>query len=435
MDIRERQRRPAVDERRTPRRAAAVATHPVLALQQAVGNRAVTAMLQRYDAYEHAKEGDKAPGSRTVKVGTETLTSGEINALADLYGGPDDLMKADPKEVSALVALVRRQVAGGKVTESEWDKASNGRYNQLNLKNSPHFGPRNDKLIAPPAGVAAGPDNLSTFTRFYNDTVQAIQDAHAAPDEAKQRELMDRSTVTAGFAEHYILDAFSAGHLFNKDDFIAHLKANLDKLPPAKLTALFNSIAKGVLADKASHDLLDKYETVDRHYGFHPNFSREAAFQGLLEELYKDADGRQAVYSGLVKVVHDELSTRSAGGGLVGVEVENKHEKWVLSGDRTLDKSPDSQRIIEKTLETFRSIMTGYRGGGPRTINGAQDIGKVTDFFPKPTAASTTMIATLVDKVTDGTAAGTGTALVGILKGELPSILDALEARKKIKKA
>ena len=52
-------------------------------------------MIQRYDAFEHAKEGDRANGTRTT-VGGSTLTSGEIDALADLYGSPEDLIKADP---------------------------------------------------------------------------------------------------------------------------------------------------------------------------------------------------------------------------------------------------------------------------------------------------------------------------------------------------
>jgi hypothetical protein len=429
---------PHAERKDAPAPARAVPAAPpialVMRLQCGAGNAAVTRMLQRYDAFEHAGEGDHAKGSQKVKVGTETLTSGEINALADLYGSPADLMKADAKEVSALVALVRRQVAGGKVEESEWDAASGGRYNRLNLKNSPHFSPRNAAMIAPPPGGAAtGGDNLSTFTQFYTDTVGLIEQRNTESDAAKKQELQNKTIVTAGFAEHYLMDAFSAGHLFNKDDFIAALKANLDALPPAQLTALFNSIAKGVLADKTSHDLLDKYETVDRHYGFHPNFSREAAFQGLLEELYKDTDGRQAVYSGLVKVVHDELSTRKAG-TMVGVPVENAYEKWTLSGDRTLATSPDTQRIIDQALEQFRALMTAYRTA-PRTLpSPTADITKVTDFFPKPTAASVTMISDLVKKVTD---AGTGTiaSLIAILKAELPSILEALEARKKIRKA
>src|ERR1700754_4347645 len=54
-------------------------------LQRSAGNHATTALIQRYDAFEHAQEGDKAAGKRTLNVGGETLTSGEINALADLY--------------------------------------------------------------------------------------------------------------------------------------------------------------------------------------------------------------------------------------------------------------------------------------------------------------------------------------------------------------
>jgi hypothetical protein len=435
--LEEREREAAPDEHAAAApREQAPSVAMIARLQRSAGNHAVTALIQRYDAFEHAKEGDKAAGKRTLQVGGETLTSGEMNALADLYGTPDDLLKADPKEIKALVGLVRRQVAGGKVEEFEWDQASGGRYNQLNLKNSPHFSPRNTGIINPPAGAAApGPDNLTTFTRFYTDTVSAIQDSHNQSDAAKKKELQDRSTATGGFAEHYLMDAFSAGHLFNKDDFIAQLKANLDKLPATQLTALFNAIAKAVLADKPSHDLLDQYETIDTHYGFHPNFSREAAFQGLLEELYKDADGKQAVYSGLVKVVHDELSTRPAGGGLVGVEVENKFEKWILSGDRTLATSPDSQRIIEKALEQFRTIMQDYRAAPRSLASPTADIAKVTDFFPKPTASSVGTISALVTKATDATVAGTGGALVGVLKAELPSILEALEKRKKIRKA
>jgi hypothetical protein len=406
-------------------------------LQRSAGNAAVTRMLQRYEAGEHAKQGDHAAGSKTVKVGTESLTSGEVNALADLYGSPDDLIKADPAELSAVVALVRRQVAGGSVPEAEWDKATGGRYTKLNLKNSPHFGPRNPALVAPPAGVAAGEDNRSKFLAYFAETVDHAQRAFepaAQADPAKAKELLDHATISAGFAEHYLMDAFSAGHLFNKDDFMAKLKTNLDALPKDKLAGLFDTVAKGVLADKASKDLLDKFETVDTHYGFHPNFSRDAALKGLLEKLYADPDGRQAMYSGLVKVVHDDLSTRDAGGGLVGVEVENATEKWVLSGDKTLDKSPKTQLIIDQALEQFRQLIAPYRAGHGAPASGAPNADKVTAFFPRPTAASATMIADLITKVTDP-ARETGKSLIAILKAELPAVLEQLVARKLIRRA
>jgi hypothetical protein len=80
----------------------------ILRLHALAGNQAVANLLQgahgplplqRYDAFEHATEGDKAAGSRKVTVGAGELpggtriggvelTSGEMNALADLYGNP-----------------------------------------------------------------------------------------------------------------------------------------------------------------------------------------------------------------------------------------------------------------------------------------------------------------------------------------------------------
>lgn len=431
--------RPRRDAGRHGRRRAAA---PVEVVLRGAGNAAVSRMLQRYEAGEHAKQGDKTPGSQKVTIGGETLTSGEINALADLYGGPDELLKANPAEVKAVVALVRRQAAGGTVLESEWDKATGGRYTQLNLKNSPHFAPRDAAIIKPIGGTPAGPDHRAKFLELYAETIRRAQLAFdpsgtgicpvVEPDAAHKKKMLDEAAVVAGFAEHYIMDAFSAGHLFNKDDFIAQLKQNLDALPPAKLTALFKTVAKGVLADPASKKLLGEYEPAGKLIA--PNLDKEFVFQALLEQLYADPEGRQAVYSALVKVVHDELSTRAAGGGLVGVEVENKFEKWVLSGDKTLDKSPKTQEVIGKAIEQFRKLVEPYRAGIKTRPNPTPDADKVLDFFPRPTPASVKLISDLVTKVVD---AGTGTtdALVSILKAELPSILDALVAKKKIKKA
>jgi hypothetical protein len=431
--------RPRRDAMRPGRRRAAA---PVEVLLRGAGNAAVSRMLQRYEAGEHATQGDKTPGSQKVTIGGETLTSGEINALADLYGSPDELMKANPAEVKAVVALVRRQASGGKVSEAEWDKATGGRYTQLNLKNSPHFAPRDPAIIKPLPGAPAGPDHRAKFLELYAETIRRAQLAFdpsgtgvcpvVEPDAAHKKKMLDQAAVVAGFAEHYIMDAFSAGHLFNKDDFIAQLKENLDKLPPAKVTALFKTVAQGVLADAGSKKLLGTYEPTGMTIA--PNLDKEFVFKGLLEKMYADPEGKQAVYSALVKVVHDELSTRAAGGGLVGVEVENKFEKWILSGDKTLDKSPKTQEIIGKAIEQFRKLVEPYRAGIKPIPSATPDADKVLDFFPRPTAASVKLISDLVTKVVD---AGTGTtdALISIIKAELDAILKGLESKGHIKKA
>ena len=430
----------------------------LIRLQQLAGNQAVLAMLrrptagsrgplavQRYDAFEHANEGDRTPGSRTATAGASDdllyphpgvqLTSGEINALADLYGSPDQLFSASPAEIRAVVGLVRRQQARpGSVQESEWDDATGGRYTRLNLRNAAHFGPSNSVLVpvAPgPAGSSA--DNRDTFRRYYSETIVNASEAFhhlGLPSEEHTRRFLSRATISAGFAEHYLMDAFSAGHLFNKEDFIALADRNLHALPPAQVTGLLRRVGRGVLADPASKTLLGQYEAVDLTYGFlpRPNFDYEFAFNALLEHLYADPDGRQAVLSALVKVVHDRLNQNAAGGGAIGVPVENNIGAWVLSGDRTLSSSPQTQQMIERAIAAFRARMQPFFAGPtpPGMGSGyAPGSDEVIAMFPRPTADSSRMIAELVRSVTDP-AGGMVDALISIIKTELPSLLQGL---------
>jgi hypothetical protein len=405
--------------------------------------------VQRYEAFEHATQGDHAVGSMTVTIGGNKLTSGEINALADLYGSPEALWSADPVELANLLALIRRQVAGEDIPESAWDKASGGRYTKLNLRNAPHFAPRNVDIIKPPDGTVAATNNRDQFERYYSETIVNAQRAFhqiGLFDPEYKQHWLDRAAVSAGFAEHFLMDAFSAGHLFNKDDFIAVLQANLDALDDKKLSDMFGSIAKQVLADPGSNTLLAQYEPVEAvgfNYGslgyisiWRPNLDWEFAFKGLLEKLYKDPDGRQAVYSALVKVVHDQLSKHDAGGGKVGVEVENdiSTTPWILSGDKTLKTSPETRDMIDRAIVQFRALMQPYRTGPVEGGGFAPGVEKVLAYFPRPTKGSVVLIKGLIVEATDP-AKGTATDLVQILKEQLPSILQNLEDRRKIKKA
>ncbi len=432
----------------------------VLRLQRAVGNQVVRRMLtQRYEAYEHATEGDKAKGSMTVtlgqdqlpggtRVGGVQLTSGELNAMADLYGSPEELAHASPQELAKVAVLIRRQQADpNSVKESEWDDATGGRYTQLNLKNSAHFGASNAALVPPQAGSQ---DNRQAFQQNYNKAIVYAQDAFhniGLPDEDRKQQLLNLSAVAAAFAEHYIMDAFSAGHLFNKDDFIGQLRGNLDKLSQAQLDQLFGTVAKRVLAVPANQALLGQYEPADRpelanvggvsiQMPFRPNFDKVSVFTGLLSNLYQDPTGRQAVYSALVKVVHDRLDTNKADDkGDIGVPVENDEAQWVLTGDKTLYKSADktTQTMIDKAIEQSRTSLEPYRKGPVK--DGATDgPAKVMKYFPRPTADTTKMINQLIAKVVDPNG-GMIDALVDMLQAELPSILDGLVRMGKIRKA
>jgi hypothetical protein len=84
-----------------------------------LGNRAMTRIVQRYEAYEHARQGDRTKGSLSIDLplrsgaisGLVKLSSGQINALADLYASPEDLWNADAIEVEKLKVLINRQMA------------------------------------------------------------------------------------------------------------------------------------------------------------------------------------------------------------------------------------------------------------------------------------------------------------------------------------
>jgi hypothetical protein len=457
-----------------PGRAAALAA----ALRsRGVGNAAVGRALQRYLAGEHAKWGDHAPGSMTVNletsVGKLQITSGELNALADLYASPEDLMKADWRELAELLKLVRREAAGRKVEEYEWDEKSGGRYTKLNLRNSPHFSPRNTSIInppgqastgppsqastgppsqastGPPSQASTGPDNRSMFLRYYNETIENAQSAYhqigVFSEEYKQR-CLDRAAVSAAFAEHFIMDAFSAGHLFNKDDFIAVVTSRFDALLDSERGHLFDQVAGQVLADPAAKKTLAGYEPSDSGWGFdwgswgfigvRPNFNHQYAFKKLLEHLYSDPDGRQAVFSALAKLVHDELSQRDAGGGLFGVEVVNDFDKkgWVLSGDTTLASSPKTQAMIDRALDQFRKLMLPYREGPVSGPGGyAPGSEKVLAYFPGPTTGTIKLIHDRVDEITKPK--GAAPALVKVIKAQLESLLHGLVAHGDIRQA
>jgi hypothetical protein len=226
------------------------------------------------------------------------------------------------------------------------------------------------------------------------------------------------------------MDAFSAGHLFNKQDFTALAERNLNALPPAQLNAILHRVGHGVLANPGARALLGQYEAVDLTWGFlpRPNFDKEFAFNTLLERLYADADGKQAVLSALVKVVHDRLDHNDAGGGVIGVPVQNNIGAWTLSGDKTLGTSPQTQQMIERAITEFRTRMQPYFAGPtpPGTGGGyAPGSDEVMAFFPRPTADSTHMIAELVRNVTDPNR-GMVDALISIIIVELPSLLEGL---------
>jgi hypothetical protein len=411
----------------------------VLDLQAVAGNRAVTALLdgsgasayrqvQRYEAFEHATEGDKAPGARKVIINGVELSAGEINALGDLYGDVDELRTASAAELTALRDLVRKQqVDPSKVSEADWDKASGGRYNRLNLKNSPHFGPRNPAIITPAAGTPAGPDNRSVWEANHRRALVKARQALNVSDPIMRKVILDEAMTVNSFAEHFLMDAFSAGHLFSKQDLVSVSEANLAALKPAELKKLFHDVAAA--AWPVGGKVISEFQGKKGWFWFQLNDPDR--FQAVLEEVFKDPDGKDALNSAIVKAAHDTLSTQKTAGGDVGVEVENDFDKWFLSGDKTLSASPKTQAWIEKAIDVGRRNVEVASA----TILAMPDddlVKKVQPFLPRPTAASTTAIGTLVKSMSTPSG-GMVKGVAEVIGREARSLMDAIATKKKDK--
>jgi hypothetical protein len=430
--------------------AARVAADPLtmLALQRAAGNRAVSGLMlqrggslapdlpaekqvthrerqrpdtpgkptssdpgmvaQRYEAYEHAGAGDRAAGGSTFKINGVSMTSGELNALGDLYGTLADVKAADPKELQACVDLVRKQVADPKsVHEADWDTATNYRYSKLNMRNSSHFGP---SRVAPPAGTV-GPNNRATWESYYR---QALATASAVPGGPGGGDPREDALLINSFAEHFLLDIFSAGHLFNKDDALATMTTKLTALNGGQLAGLLKTVATGTWAAGSAE--IQKYQG-HNWLGWWA-MSSASRWQSVLEEVYKEPEGKLALQGAVVKYAHDKLSEGT-------VEVKNAFKTWNLSGDKTLSKSPDTQEQIKLALEEGRSRIRTVASAPGAAAPENDNVAAVVAHFPEPTGPAQSIIDKLVAAATDP-AGDMAKAVTSTIAKEISAMLEGI---------
>jgi len=216
-------------------------------------------VIQRFDSFEHIALGDKAKGGpqrilldahkkdlpdhanpsawpqqwKTLyaaaksddqkRAMTEGLTYGEIVALmGDFYETWKDLNQAPLREIWDLIPLIHSTGA----TTSELQDATAGRYLALAKKNVTHF-----------SNVGPGLSNIETWRTKH---AQAIDTAKSAGTDA---EVANTAWGMNAASDHFLTDAFSAGHMRQKrDDLIK--KGGLAQLESKVLHELDNQ--KGV---------------------------------------------------------------------------------------------------------------------------------------------------------------------------------------------
>jgi LysM repeat protein len=377
-------------------------------------NTGVTILIpQKLKGFAKAATKDK---SAKITINGVVMDYGVGIALGDLYETPELMAVAPAKELKALAALVKRERAGGKVTNKEWQDASRDRFLKLAEKNVAHFAPQSAKVAKTSAAGATSANHKSEWEKHH----QAALEASKAGDKNK-------ALMTNAFADHFLTDAFAAGHLINKTDVMELFKSQMvdaqNNLTQASLT-FFNEIATAAFTGAVQAEF-SKLETFNPIAGnFRLRINSDGAFSLLLQGIHRQQPDIMA--NAVARAVHTNLNELPT-----GLPVQNAlGNAWNLSGDNTLNK--DTKDIALKAVAQSQfNVISAFNFSG--TLNTAVLFKRVWDFTPTPTSAGIKQMAEDVSKGTDITNAGLRAAVVKLITENHKVIIKLLIDRKELR--
>jgi len=378
---------------------------------------AVIQIPRRLNAATKAAAG---AGQVTFTVNGVALEYGVGIAMGDFFESPEEMAAAPADEIKAIADLVRRERAGGQVTTAEWEKATRGRYLKLAEKNTAHFAPSNPPFVPATGAARHAADHKSEWEKHHAEALTAAQ--------AGQR---DKALAVNSFADHFLTDAFAAGHLVNKVDVTEKFKGQLGmdaagkEFTPSSV-AFFDAVAADAFVGSVAKEFSD-YETVTYEGGFfRPNINSADRFSKLLQGIHKKEP--DLVANAVAKGVHDRLNTLPG-----GLPVENnKGDHWELSGDGTLNahtRDVARQAVARSQLNVLSTL--GLIG----PLNLPELYQRVWDYTPRPDAAGAKQLATAVGKGTDIKSSELRTAVVALIKANYKLIIAELVRRNVLKRA
>ncbi len=370
-----------------------------------------------------AMTGSAAP----IVINGVSLDYGVVIAMGDFFESPAQMAGASTTELEALKALIERERGGGKAVETEeWEKATGGRYLKLAEKNEAHFAPQNKGLVAPTTAGASSANHRSEWERHH----KAAIDLAAAGKK-------DEALMTNAFADHFLTDAFAAGHLVNKRDLMEKFKAQLNLIPEVgkkkeelefdkPSEAFFDAIAQAAFKGDVEKTF-SKYETAEAYaLGWNPNINSASRFSILLQGIYKEEP--DLIANAVAKGAHDRLNQFKG-----GLPVQNaRGDKWKLSGDGTLNK--DTTKFARQAVaQSQLNVMNAYNSSGKIDYDALYK--KVWDFTPSPDPDGTKQLLKEVHQGTAINSASLQGEIVKLIADNYKLLIKELVARKKLKKA
>jgi hypothetical protein len=260
--------------------------------------------VQRFDSPHHVAIGDSVAGEPVV-INDVKFSPGELAALADYVGDLSTLETYKKEDLEQMKELLR---TGNEECEA-WDLVTDGRYSEEALLNEKHFAPG-----------GRGDNFESMFVELFTMALCGAANANGNADE------IANARLDLYEAEHYLGDAFSAGHQLAASDVADAVDATLSD---DSFHLLIPAIAAGVW-DRAS-------ETIE-HYGL-PSKTVPFRYDPLTKGQFMSlatlgglVTGIEGFHDGLRRYVHEQLDK-------IGVLVSSPAQPtpWELRGDHTAE--------------------------------------------------------------------------------------------------
>ena len=376
-------------------------------------------VIRRYEAGEHVQLGETGI---SVVVQGHTISYGEMIALGDFFASPEDVQKAPWAVIAKLLELIKRDrefltgVPGAKkVTEDEWQKATLGlpkgkRYLDLAAKNVTHFAVENKKA----------------WEKLHRQALRLAQKGN-----------MDDALAVNAFGDHFLTDAFAAGHLIEKDVVAKQAKARLKKADPKEFS---HDVAVAILANSDARSVLTQYEVRPSPFRIG---SWRAMDEDSLGDLIETIRKYQSAYfySTFAKTVHDELNAAISHGK--GVQVRNKRGDelgpggigppfWALSGDKTLSQSPQTRDVAKRAVAESRQQVSAAKG--VKKLDYDALAARVWENVPEPTAEGKRQIEETQSRLTNPEDATAIAAYAQVAIDGRVALVEELERRKFLRK-
>ncbi len=379
-----------------------------------------------------AGEGLKVPFNiSTINLGQSknvSFTYAEIIAMADLYKDFNQMANAPDSELRKLRAKIRqsrnyydkkvrglpKSQWGSEPSDADWDTITNKRYSQLAIENFAHFAPSSKYNVG---------DHKASWEYYHEKAMDvAIQGAV----HRQSSPLENKMLAINAFGDHFLTDAFSAGHLFNKQLVIDTFNNNMTG---SKAITLFTNVAKWIYNDPSFKQVVTKFSRYEPNKSKYidPDFKTPKMFVHLLSGIHSkrpEMFGKTAI----AKIIHDKLNHLKG-----GIPVTNNYgDKWNLRGDGTLDMVTLNimKKAVEQSIKNLMDAPTLDQNAYPDYL-----LDLVWGYVPRPTPQGQGTINRYIVLYTNPDNTQLAMSIAEIIRSNLDFLLQKLLDEKEIRKA